>query len=210
MVILIDGSEKTEGALWNITQNIILDLVDNLRVKEDLVRVGVAQFSSTYKKEFYLNELYEEKDKKEAIKKMTPLKETRNIGAALNAVQEFFQTDKGSRIEKGISQNLLLITFGKSSDDVTGAADGLKAMGIKVFAIGATGKNESNELASITGSHDNIFLLDSFAHHALNRKTQMVIDAFCKPDSDTEGKATLEYKVISQDVGPFNSLNIMY
>lgn len=175
-------------------QNVTLGLVENLRIKEDLFRVGVAQFSLTYKKEFYLNEHYKEKDMKEAIMKMTPLKTKRNVGAALNEVQEFFQTHKGSRIEAGISQNLLLISFGKSSDNITGAADGLRAMGIKVFAIGATDKIDLNELTSITGSHDRVFVLDSFDHRALNRTVQMMINGICTdPSGDITTGQCVEY-----------------
>lgn len=175
-------------------QNVTLGLVDNLRIKEDLFRVGVAQFSSTYKKEFYLNEHYKEKDMKEAIKKMIPLKKKRNIGHALNEVQEFFQTHKGSRIEEGISQNLLLISFGKSSDNVTSAVDELRAMGIKVFAIGATDKIDLAELTSITGLHERVFVLDSFDHRALNRTIQMMINGICTDiPSDITAGEYMEY-----------------
>ncbi|XP_026769414.3 collagen alpha-6(VI) chain-like [Pangasianodon hypophthalmus] len=192
LVILIDGSEKTQGALWSNMQNITLGLVDNLRIKQDLFRVGVAQFSSTYRKEFYLNEYYDEEDVKTAIKKMTPMKSKRNIGAALNEVQEFFKTDKGSRIEERISQNLLLITVGTSSDNFTDAADGLRAMGIQMFAIGTTPKIET-ELTSITGLRSSVFILDSFDHRILNHTTQMLINSICtSPSSDIIAGCTVD------------------
>lgn len=183
MVILIDGSEKTQGTLWNTLQNFTLGLIENLRIEEDLFRVGVAQFSSAFQKEFYLNKHYKEEDMMEAIKKMTPLKKKRNIGAALNKVQEFFTTDKGSRIKEEISQNLLLITVGKSSDNITGAADGLRDMGIKVFAIGVTDKIVSAELTSISGSRDRVFVMDNFDLHTMNRTTQTLINSICTPPS---------------------------
>lgn len=199
MVILIDGSEKTQGSLWANMKIFTLGFVDNLRIKRDLFRVGVAQFSSKYKKEFYLNEHFDEGNVTLAIKKMTPMKYKRNIGAALNEVQEFFKSDKGSRIEEGISQNLLLITVGTSSDNVTDAANVLKAMGIQIFAIGTSVKTEI-QLTSITGSHNRVFVLDSFDHQTVNHTTQMLINAICtspsnyiKPGEYVEDRI-LEYK----------------
>lgn len=195
MVILIDGSEKTQGSLWTNMQHLTLGLVYNLHIKRDLFRVGVAQFSSKYRKEFYLNEYFDEENVTLAIEKMTPMKYKRNIGAALNEVQEFFKTDKGSRIEQGVSQNLLLITVGPSSDNVTHAADGLRAMGIQIFAIGTSAKIET-QLTSITGSHSIVFMLDSFDHHTVNHTTQMLINAICtSPSSDIIAGEYIEHRI---------------
>ncbi|XP_058249857.1 collagen alpha-6(VI) chain-like [Hemibagrus wyckioides] len=179
LVILIDGSEKTTGNnLWNNLQNFTLAIVNKLRIRQDLFRVGVAQFGERYKKEFYLKEYYDETDVKNSILKMTPVKFKRNIGAALNGVKEFFTSDKGSRIEEGIPQNLILITVGKSSDMFTNAAENLKAMGIHIFAVGTT-EEIRNDLNSITGSPDTVFLLDSFDHQTVSCKTEMLINAIC-------------------------------
>ncbi|KAI5606554.1 collagen alpha-6(VI) chain, partial [Silurus asotus] len=179
LVILIDGSEKTGGDLWNSLQNFTMGLVDNLRIKPDLFRVGVAQFSTTYRKEFYLNEYYSEEKVKEAIKKMTPMKKRRNIGFALKKVKEFFNTNNGSRIEEEIPQYLLLITVGTSSDnDFFDAAVELRAMGIQIIAIGTTEKIET-QLNNITGSKKKVFIFDSFHPRIVNQTTQQLINGIC-------------------------------
>ncbi|XP_058249736.1 collagen alpha-6(VI) chain-like isoform X2 [Hemibagrus wyckioides] len=178
LVILIDGSEKNTGDLWKNVLNFTLGIVEKFRIRQDLFRVGVAQFGERYKKEFYLKEYYDETDVKNTISKITPVKFKRNIGAALNGVKEFFTSDKGSRIEEGIPQNLILITVGKSSDEFTDAANNLKAMGIQIFAVGTT-EEIRNDLNSITGFPDTVFLLDSFDHQTVSCKTEMLINAIC-------------------------------
>ncbi|XP_017333441.2 collagen alpha-6(VI) chain isoform X1 [Ictalurus punctatus] len=187
LVILIDGSESIKQMAWKTMINFMLSLIDNLRIKQDLFRVGVAQFSSNYRKEFYLNAYDDEGDVKRAIQTIMQMKDGTNIGAALNQVQEFFHSSKGSRIQDGISQNLLLITDGESNDDVSDAADKLRGRGIEMFVIGI-GDISVPQLNYIAGSPDRVFFVDNFDHLKLNRTTQEVINSICsQPQKQKEG-----------------------
>lgn len=188
LVILIDGSESIKEMPWKTMINFMLSLIDNLLVKEDIVRVGVAQFSSNYRKEFYLNEYYNEMDVKKAIQGIIQMKDGTKIGAALHEVQEFFHASKGSRIQDRISQNLLLITDGESNDDINDAADKLRAKGIEMFVIGI-GDISVPQLNYIAGSPERVFFVDNFDHLKLNRTTQEVINSICTPpQKQKEGK----------------------
>ncbi|XP_027004951.2 collagen alpha-6(VI) chain-like [Tachysurus fulvidraco] len=191
LVILIDGSESIKEVPWKTMINFMLSLIDNLRIKQDLFRVGVAQFSSNYRKEFYLNEYDNELGVKRAIQDITQMKEGTRIGAALNSVQEFFQNSKGSRIQEGISQNLLLITDGESNDDVSDAADKLRDKGIQMFVIGI-GDISVQQLNYIAGSHERVFYVDNFDHLKLNRTTLQVINSICAPIPKQEEECTVD------------------
>ncbi|XP_058250247.1 collagen alpha-6(VI) chain-like isoform X1 [Hemibagrus wyckioides] len=194
LVILIDGSESIKEGPWKTMISFMLSLIDNLRIKQDLFRVGVAQFSSNYRKEFYLNKYDNEQDVKRDIQSITQMKEGTRIGAALNEVQEFFHTSKGSRIQEGISQNLLLITDGESNDDVNDAADKLRAQGIAMFVIGI-GDIKKEELGYIAGSPERLFFVDNFDHLKLNRTTQQVIDSICNEPQKIEAECTVDIGV---------------
>lgn len=188
LVILIDGSESIKEVPWKTMIKFMLSLIDNLRIKQDLFRVGVAQFSSNYRKEFYLNAYNDEVDVKTAIQTIKQMKDGTNIGAALNQVQEFFHSSKGSRIQDGISQNLLLITDGESNDDVNDAADKLRGRGIEMFVIGI-GNISVPQLNYIAGSPDRVYIVDNFDHLKLNRTTQEVINSICsQPQKQKEGE----------------------
>ncbi|XP_017333399.1 collagen alpha-6(VI) chain isoform X2 [Ictalurus punctatus] len=180
LVILIDGSESIKEVPWKTMIKFMLSLIDNLRIKQDLFRVGVAQFSSNYRKEFYLNAYNDEVDVKTAIQTIKQMKDGTNIGAALNQVQEFFHSSKGSRIQDGISQNLLLITDGESNDDVNDAADKLRGRGIEMFVIGI-GNISVPQLNYIAGSPDRVYIVDNFDHLKLNRTVQKVTSKICTP-----------------------------
>ncbi|XP_053084973.1 collagen alpha-6(VI) chain-like isoform X3 [Pangasianodon hypophthalmus] len=191
LVILIDGSESIKDMSWKTMIHFMLSLIDNLRIKRDLFRIGVAQFSSNYRKEFYLNEYDNEVDVKEAIEAIKQMKDGTNIGAALNQVQEFFHASKGSRIQDGISQNLLLITDGVSNDEVNDAADKLRAKGIEMFVIGI-GDISVPQLNYIAGSPDRVFFVDNFDHLKLNRTTQEVINSICTPAQKEKEGCTVD------------------
>lgn len=156
----------------------LLGLVDKLRVTQNLFKIGIAQFSTLYQKEFYLNEYEDAKGVKSAIQKITQMQEGTKIGAALRNVVEFFQEDKGSRKLNGVPQNLVLITDGASTDDVTAAADALRNMKINIFAIGI-GDVSMQQLSYIAGSQDRLFMVQDFNH--LNLTTETFVDAICNP-----------------------------
>ncbi|KAL0171658.1 hypothetical protein M9458_031969, partial [Cirrhinus mrigala] len=136
MVFLIDGSESIKEEPWRTMIGFLLNVVDQLRISPDLFRIGIAQFSSSYRKEFYLNEYNDAAGVKAAIGRITQIKEGTNIGEALHNVTEFFQESKGSRRQSGVPQNLVLITDGVSSDNVNEAADYLRRQRIPVYVIG--------------------------------------------------------------------------
>ncbi|XP_026858408.2 collagen alpha-6(VI) chain isoform X1 [Electrophorus electricus] len=177
LVILIDGSESIKSEPWKIMKNFLLSLIDRLRIREDLFRIGVAQFSTAYRKEFYLNDYKDAEAIKKAIQNIKQMKDGTYIGAALTKVQEFFQADKGSRMQNGISQNLLLITDGESTDEVRDAAERLRAKGIGILAVGI-GEVSQEQLLQI--AKDRVFLLSNFDHLKLNTTTERVIDVLCE------------------------------
>lgn len=179
MVFLIDGSESITKDSWKTMIDFLLGLMDKLRTAPNLVRIGVAQFSTSYQKEFYLNEYKDVKEVTSAIQKITQLNEGTLIGKALDNVVEFFDESKGSRIKDRVPQNLVLITDGASSDRVNEAADRLRQKRINIFVIGI-GAISVPELNYIAGSPDRFFKVDNFNY--LNLTIATFFDVLC----DTE------------------------
>lgn len=157
----------------------LLNVMDQLRISPELFRIGIAQFSSSYQKEFYLNEHKDVEGVKSAIRQIKQIKEGTKIGNALRNVVEFFEESKGSRPESSIPQNLVLITDGISSDRVDEAAEYLRHRRINIFAIGIGDDVSMSQLSYIAGSHDRIFRVQNFNY--LNLTTATFIDALCIP-----------------------------
>lgn len=177
LVFLLDQSDSIHPNDYITMKKFTTELVNSFKVGEDLVRVGLAQFSSTFKKEFHLNKFYTEQAINKHISDMQQLGGGTNIGLALNSLREFFEASNGSRRSAGISQNLVLITDGESQDDVEDAADSLRALGIEIFAIGI-GDVHDLELLQITGTPERLFTVQNFG--SLEKIKQKVVDTICK------------------------------
>lgn len=158
------------------------DLVNSFKVGENVVRVGLAQFSSEFQGEFDLNKF----DSREVVNKhilsMTQKGGGTKIGLALDSIRGYFEASRGGRRSDGISQNLVLITDGESQDDVEDAADRLRALGVEVFAIGI-GNVHDLELLQITGTPERLFTVNNFG--SLDKIKQTVVTTICKSTSDS-------------------------
>lgn len=193
LVFLVDQSGSIQTGDYALMKNFTTELVKSFRVSQEMVRVGLAQFSSQFQHEFYLNQFSTEAEVSDHILGMTQTGGGTNIGLALKEIRAYFESLRGSRRSEGISQNLVLITDGESQDDVEVPADELRALGIEMFAIGI-GDVHDLELLQITGTPQRLFTVQNFG--SLENIKQKVVDTICKskPSGDPSG----EFKV------PFN------
>ncbi|XP_072336667.1 collagen alpha-3(VI) chain-like [Scyliorhinus torazame] len=157
IVFLVDESDKVRGAFPSV-QRFISNVVDNLDVESDKVRVGVAQYSDDPRVNFLLNNFSTKDEVKAAIRGLRPKGGRRvNTGKALDHVKKnVFNISAGSRIHEDVPQFLILITASKSSDDVTQAALALKEAGVAPFSIGS-GNADDDELQKISLSPNYVF-----------------------------------------------------
>lgn len=161
-MFLLDGSDDSRNGLPAIRE-FIRRMVEELDIGEDKVRVAVIQYSNDTT--VYFN-LKTHRLKKAIIYAVRSLRHkggrTRNTGAALQFVRDhIFTASSGSRHLEGVPQILLLLTGGKSNDDVSGAALDIKQNGVLSFAIGMK-NTKQDELQKIAFSSRFLFNLPVF------------------------------------------------
>ncbi|XP_038644322.1 collagen alpha-3(VI) chain-like isoform X8 [Scyliorhinus canicula] len=166
IVFLVDESDKVRGAFPSV-QRFISNVVDNLDVESDKVRVGIAQYSDDPRVNFLLNNFSTKDEVKAAIRGLRPKGGRRaNTGKALEHVKKnVFNISAGSRIHEDVPQFLILITGSKSSDDVTQAALALKEAGVAPFSIGS-GNADDDELQKISLSPKYVFKVNDLRNVA--------------------------------------------
>lgn len=150
VVFLIDGTTMMQRDFPAI-QGMILNIVEKLDIGLNKVRVSVVQYSEDPKLEFLLNEHSTKEEVRQSVRKMR-IKGGRilNTGQALNWVsRNIYQRSAGSRIEEGVPQFLILVTGGKSNDDVSGPANQLKLSNVAPMAVGSNNA-DSEELKLIS------------------------------------------------------------
>ncbi|XP_062321211.1 collagen alpha-6(VI) chain isoform X1 [Osmerus eperlanus] len=184
LVVLIDGSDSIQKKEFSLVKNFTRDLISSFNISKDYIRAGVAQFSSNPKKEFYLNEFYTIEGIRDRIKAIEQLAEGTFIGKALNFTKSFFEAAAGSRIQSGVSQNLVVITDGDSRDDVVAEAKFLRDLKIELFVIGI-GRVNNLELQQIAGSVDRVFTVQDFS--SLAKIKTKVVDTICDERKEETG-----------------------
>ena len=150
IVFLLDGSNGTRNG-FPAMRDFVERVVEKLNVGENKDRVSVVQFSIDAEVHFYLNTYTTREDIVDSVRGLRyrggrPL----NTGAALQYVREnVFTSSSGSRRQEGIPQMLILLTGGRSDDNVDTPASALKQQGVFVIGIG-TSSSDIRELKTIS------------------------------------------------------------
>ena len=148
VVFLLDGSDGTRNG-FPAMREFVQRVVEKLNVAGNKDRVSVVQYSRAQEVHFYLNTYTTKEDILDTVRGLRhrggrPL----NTGAALQYVRDnVFTASSGSRRQEGVPQILILLSGGRSSDNVDTPATGLKESGVVIFGIGT--RNSSSEVQKI-------------------------------------------------------------
>uniref|UniRef100_A0A673Y3T5 VWFA domain-containing protein n=1 Tax=Salmo trutta TaxID=8032 RepID=A0A673Y3T5_SALTR len=148
LVFLVDGSDGTRNG-FPAMRDFVQRVVGKLNVGGDKDRVSVVQYGRDQEVHFYLNTYTTKEDILDTVRSLRhrggrPL----NTGAALQYVRDnVFTASSGSRSQEGVPQMLILLSGGRSSDNVDIPASALKESGVLIFGIGT--RNSSREVQRI-------------------------------------------------------------
>ncbi|XP_062385579.1 collagen alpha-1(XIV) chain isoform X1 [Sardina pilchardus] len=150
IVILVDGSWSIGRINFRLVRAFLENLVSAFSLGSDQTRIGLAQYSGDPRIEWHLNAHTTKQSVIDAVKTL-PYKGGNTLtGLALTYILEnSFKPESGART--GIPKIGILITDGKSQDDVQPPAQSLRNAGIELFAIGVKNADE-NELKAIASA----------------------------------------------------------
>lgn len=148
VIFLIDSTMGTQGI--NSVREFIKHFAESAPIGPDDVQIGVAQFGTAPRLEMDLNTHSTKEGIVGALGAIKPRSgQAVNIGAALDFVRtNMLRSEKGSRIQRGVLQLIVLVTSKTSSDSVEEPARALLRMGVLTLAAGAKTANE-DELRKI-------------------------------------------------------------
>lgn len=138
VVFLIDTSQGTSPASFQWMQNFISRIIGILEVGQDKYRIGLAQYSDQGHTEFLFNT---HKTRNEMVAHIHELLVfqggSRKTGQGLRFLHRtFFQEAAGSRLLQGVPQYVVVITSGKSEDEVGEVAQILRKRGVDIVSVG--------------------------------------------------------------------------
>lgn len=179
--------------LVNAIREFMRQFIDTVPIGPDQVQIGVTMFSNTPRLEIDLNSYNSKESLISALARIKPKQSAEvNIGAALDFVRtNMLIPQKGSRIQDGVPQLLLLITSKKSKDSVQQPAEALQRMGVLTMAAGSRAAEEA-ELQHIAFNENLVFMFKDFRQ--LQRNPKQVVSAL----------STLAGAVLTTDPGKKN------
>lgn len=184
-MFLVDGSINLGRMNFNDLMTFISNVVDLFFTERDDLRIGFAQYATDVNDVFYLNTYTNRKDIIDAIKQAEYKGGNKvNIGAAIRHVQNVhFTKEKGSRIDEGVTQVLMVVTGGRSADDSKTAVLGLQNKRVKVFALGiGDNERELQNLATaptMTAWASNVYGLNDHVEQILETLEDQVKGRLC-------------------------------
>uniref|UniRef100_A0A8C5R881 Collagen alpha-1(XII) chain n=1 Tax=Leptobrachium leishanense TaxID=445787 RepID=A0A8C5R881_9ANUR len=150
VVFLVDGSWSVGRTNFKYILDFMASLVSAFEIGEDKTRVGVVQYSSDTRTEFKLNKYYKKSDLLTAINRIPYKGGNTMTGDAIDfLIKNAFVESSGSR--KGYPRVAIIITDGKSQDEVEVPAKELRDLGVEVFTLGikAADAKELKQMASL-------------------------------------------------------------
>lgn len=187
VVFLADTSQNTSRASFQWMQNFISRVIGTLDVGRDKYQVGLAQYGGQGHTEFLLNTYKTQDEMLAHIHRHFVFQGgSRRTGKALRYLhQTFFQEATGSRFLQGIPQYAVVITSGKSEDEVLDAAQTLREKGVKVMTVGV----QDFDRRELEGMASPPLVYEMQGHDGVRRMMQdvnVVIQGIGKPEFRTE------------------------
>ncbi|KAL3093349.1 hypothetical protein niasHS_005863 [Heterodera schachtii] len=165
LIFLIDGSGSIGSQVFrNEVLRFIKEFIELFDIGLDNTRVGLIQYSDQIRHEFNLNQYSDKQSLLRAVDQTQYLTGLTRTGAAIqHMVTEGFSERRGVRpISEGANRVAVVITDGRSQDNVTQPAIAARNHQVNTFAIGVTDHVSSNELENIAGSPNRWFFVEGF------------------------------------------------
>lgn len=175
IVFIVDESGSIGSKNFQLVRAFLHSIVSGLDILTNRVRVGIVAYNDKPTTQVYLDSFTNKSELLNFIQILPYNGGGTKTGAAINFTREkIFNETRGSRKDKGVQQVAVVITDGKSQDNVSDAAADLRRTGITVYAVGVKDakKKELDQIASYP-ANKHVYTVDSFTQlKALDQSLQ--------------------------------------
>lgn len=177
---LIDHSGSIYPSDFSDMKKFIIEFLHTFRIGPQHVRMGVAKYADSPNLEFDLTAYSDTKTLEKAVEGIRQVGGGTETGRALDFMIPHFDRAMATRGHK-VPEYLVVITDGKSADEVKIPAEQLRAQGVIVYAIGVKNADET-ELQEIAGDPKRTFKVNNF--DALTPIKDDIITDICSQDGE--------------------------
>jgi len=186
LVFIIDGSWSVGDENFRKAKDFMKALVLPFEIGWDYTRVAVLQYSDDPRIEFYLKDYQDKTTLLNAIDSI-PYKggNTRTGDAIRYMMDRIFSVEAGSR--PFVKKHMVLLTDGRSQDDVGNPAKSAKNFNIRTFAIGVGQADESElQLIATPPFSDTLYYVSDY--DAINHLQDTLAFKFCEDIEPVPGE----------------------
>lgn len=184
VAFIVDQSSSIRYRSFHLMRNFLNNTIIGLDVGKGKIKVALILYSDVPRADIYFNTYEDKDDILRYIQSIAYGSGKTNTGAALTfAKDKVFTKARGSRRDQGVQQVAIVITDGKSTDDVASAAAALRRSGVTVFALGIEDTQES-ELKKIASYPARKFVFNVEHFNGLNSLAKILPRTLCNAVAD--------------------------
>ncbi|XP_066269259.1 zonadhesin-like [Branchiostoma lanceolatum] len=182
IVFVVDGSASIPGYEFVKVKTFLNNVVGLFNIGPSATQVGVVQYSSSPQQEFALNAHSSLAGLQQAISNIAVISRGTSTGSALTFARDLALT-AASGARPGVPKIVVVVTDGRSGDDVILPSQNLHNDGVITFAIGVTEMINYQELSAIAGSPDRVSTVFDF--DALDDIKETLSSQLCEVETTT-------------------------
>lgn len=175
ILFLIDDSSSVSYSGFTYAKSVAAKLVDCLTIGPDDVRVGMMKFGSTVSTRFTFSQFFDKNQIKSSI-----------IGSSYRGdIRTYTYTPLQNALHLMTSNQadtldiVIVLTDGKSNNDVVYASQALHSAGVYTFAMGIGAVIDSNNLQTIARNPNTDYHVSTNDYTDLHRKVSKLINGLC-------------------------------
>ncbi|XP_019739780.1 matrilin-3 isoform X1 [Hippocampus comes] len=183
LVFIVDSSRSVRPAEFEKAKEFLINMVDTLEIGSDATRVGLVNYASTVKIEFYLNTYFDKQALKQALARVEPLSSGTMTGVAIKAAMEkaFIAEAGARRSSMNIAKVAIIVTDGRPQDQVEEVSAAARASGIEIYAVGVDRADlMSLRLMASQPLEDHVFYVETYG--VIEKLTGKFRETLCGKD----------------------------
>ncbi|XP_057704631.1 collagen alpha-1(XXI) chain [Corythoichthys intestinalis] len=179
LVFIVDGSWSVEDVNFEIVKRWLVNITKNFNIGHKFTQIGVVQYTDDPILEIPLGKYSTTKDLTRAIESIEYMGGNTRTGTAIE-----FATDKlfalSERGPMGVSRIAVVVTDGKSQDEVLKAAESARKKGVILFAIGVGSETEEAQLRAIANKPFSTYVFSVEDYKGISRIKQIIRQKLCE------------------------------
>ncbi|XP_075993730.1 matrilin-3-like [Genypterus blacodes] len=188
LVFIIDSSRSVRPAEFEQAKEFLQDMVDSLEVSAESTRIGLVNYASTVKIEFFLKTYFDKSSMKQALARVEPLASGTMTGIAIKtAMEKAFTVESGARpSSRNIAKVAIIVTDGRPQDNVEEVSAAARSSGIEIYAVGV-GRADMTSLRLMASQplDDHVFYVETYG--VIEKLTFKFRETLCGSDPCAHG-----------------------